>query len=45
MFATPIACLIDEAGVIAHDVVVGTDAIQDLLGREERLRAETQEVV
>src|SRR5262245_16387046 len=27
MFATPIAYLIDERGVIAHDVAVGTDAI------------------
>ena len=27
MFATPIAYLIDEAGVIARDVAVGTEAI------------------
>ena len=26
MFATPIACLIDEAGVVTRDVVVGEDA-------------------
>ena len=31
MFATPIAYLIDEAGVIRHDVAVGTDAILGLL--------------
>ena len=31
MFATPIAYLIDEKGIILHDVAVGTDAIQRLL--------------
>lgn len=31
MFATPIAYLIDEAGVIMRDVAVGSDAIADLL--------------
>ena len=31
MFATPIAYLIDEQGVIARDVAVGTDAILSLL--------------
>jgi peroxiredoxin len=31
MFATPIAYLIDEAGVIAKDVAVGEDAILKLL--------------
>ena len=31
MFATPIAYLINEQGVIARDVAVGTDAIVDLL--------------
>jgi peroxiredoxin len=31
MFATPIAYLIDEHGIIIHDVAVGTDAIQNLL--------------
>ena len=45
MFATPIAYLIDEAGVIAHDVAVGTDAILDLMARAERLGDETQEIV
>jgi peroxiredoxin len=30
MFATPVAYLIDEAGVISHDVAVGADAILDL---------------
>jgi peroxiredoxin len=38
MFATPIAYLIDEQGVIAHDVAVGTDAILALL-TEARLQA------
>jgi peroxiredoxin len=33
MFATPIAYLIDESGFIAHDVVVGLDAIQSLLAK------------
>src|SRR6266850_3795717 len=31
MFATPIAYLIDEQGVIVHDVAVGTDAIQNFI--------------
>ena len=31
MFATPIAYLIDEAGVITRDVAVGEDAILNLL--------------
>jgi hypothetical protein len=31
MFATPIAYLIDEQGVISHDVAVGTDAILTLI--------------
>jgi peroxiredoxin len=31
MFATPIAYLIDEQGVIVHEVAVGTDAIQNLM--------------
>jgi hypothetical protein len=33
MFATPIAYLIDEAGMIAQDVSVGTDAIRELMAR------------
>jgi peroxiredoxin len=33
MFATPVAYLIDEAGVIAENVAVGSDAIQRLLER------------
>ncbi len=33
MFATPIAYLIDEAGVITKDVAVGTEAILELLAR------------
>jgi peroxiredoxin len=45
MFATPVAYLIDEAGVIAQDVAVGTEAIQELMTRAERLRAELPAVV
>jgi len=37
MFATPIAYLIDEAGVIAHKVAVGTDAILELMASAERV--------
>ena len=33
MFATPIAYLIDEAGIIMRDVAVGTDSILDLVAR------------
>jgi len=49
MFATPIAYLIDEAGVIAHDVAVGTDGILGLLsgqdGQDDRMnRVEVQGV-
>ena len=33
MFATPIAYLIDEQALIAHDVAVGTDAILGLLAK------------
>src|SRR5262245_40224411 len=36
MFATPIAYLIDEHGVIAADVAVGSDAILDLLYSVEK---------
>ena len=36
MFATPVAYLIDEAGVIAHDVAVGTDAILELMTKAGR---------
>src|SRR2546425_145926 len=45
MFATPIAYLIDEAGVITRDVAVGADAILELMARAERLLDELQEVV
>jgi len=31
MFATPIAYLMDERGIIAHDVAVGPDAILRLM--------------
>jgi hypothetical protein len=44
MFATPVAYLIDEAGVIVTDVAVGTDAILGLLegqkGQRDRKRVE-----
>ena len=33
MFATPMAYLIDEAGVIAHDVAVGVEPIQSLMSK------------
>jgi peroxiredoxin len=36
-FATPLAYLIDEAGIIAGDVAVGVDAILDLLPRVRQL--------
>ena len=36
MFATPIAYLIDEAGVIAHDAAVGIDAIRILMLRTKK---------
>ena len=45
MFATPVAYLIDEAGVITRDVAVGTDAILELMARAERLFDELQEAV
>ena len=35
MFATSIAYLIDEAGIITHDVAVGEDAIRKLLTHGE----------
>jgi len=43
MFATPIAYLVDEAGVIAHNAVVGTEAILDLMARAERVLEEAHE--
>jgi peroxiredoxin len=45
MFATPMAYLIDESGVITQDVAVGTDAIQGLMARARRLRDEIPEAV
>jgi peroxiredoxin len=33
MFATPVAYLINEAGLIVHDVAVGTDAIVELMSK------------
>lgn len=45
MFATPIAYLIDEAGIITHDVAVGVDTIVALMQHtvEPRLLAERSE--
>ena len=37
MFATPVAYLIDKAGVITHDVAVGSDAIISLLAERNGL--------
>jgi peroxiredoxin len=45
MFATPIAYLIDEAGVIEQDVAVGTDAILTLLTRAKHLPGRVAEIV
>ena len=45
MFATPIAYLIDEAGVITQDVAVGADSILGLIARTEPLFRDTQAVV
>jgi hypothetical protein len=43
MFATPIAYLIDEQGVIAANVAVGTDAILVLaIGKEQIVREQMQ---
>src|SRR5215831_588149 len=36
MFATPIAYLIDEAGVISKDVAIGADAILKLLADQKQ---------
>jgi peroxiredoxin len=44
MFATPVAYLIDEKGVIAHDVAVGSDAILDLLGKANHSIEKTSQV-
>ena len=40
MFATPIAYLIDEAGILVNDVAVGTDAILELMTQAEKLGPE-----
>jgi hypothetical protein len=45
MFATPIAYLIDEVGLIAHDVAVGIDAIRDVMARTGGLAQERNELV
>ena len=44
MFATPIAYLIDEAGVITHDVAVGIDAILGLLADRDGQDDETNRI-
>ena len=41
MFAAPIAYLIDEAGVILHDVAVGEDSIRNLLTGARKPAADT----
>ena len=41
MFATPIAYLIDEAGIITHDVAIGEEAILSLLTEARALAAVT----
>ena len=33
MFATPIAYMVDPAGVISHDVAVGVESIRTLLAK------------
>jgi peroxiredoxin len=40
MFATPVAYLIDEAGVIAAEVAVGVDSILSLMSKERSRRSE-----
>jgi peroxiredoxin len=40
MFATPVAYLIDEAGVIASDVAVGVDSILSLISKETPRKSE-----
>jgi peroxiredoxin len=37
MFATPVAYVINEAGIIAADVAVGSEAILDLMSRSKEL--------
>ena len=41
-FGTPVAYLIDEAGVIAADVAIGVDAVLDLLRRVRQLLRQRQ---
>jgi peroxiredoxin len=43
MFATPMAYLIDETSVIAHDVAVGIDAIRELMARMEGFASDNRE--
>ena len=44
MFATPIAYLIEESGVITHDVAVGLEPILSLMAEGEELLPGTAEV-
>jgi len=45
IFATPVAYLVDESGVIIHDVAVGSDAILNLLAQVATLFHEARELV
>jgi len=45
MFSTPVAYLIDEAGIIAADVAVGVETILTLLNHADQKTAETEQMV
>ena len=45
MFATPIAYLIDEAGIITHDVAVGVESILALMAKATEYISERTEVL
>jgi hypothetical protein len=44
MFATPIAYMVDQVGVISHDVAVGVESIQTLLAKVATGPLEAQRV-
>ena len=44
MFATPIAYMVDQAGIISHDVAVGVEAIQSLFAKMASGPLEAQRV-
>jgi hypothetical protein len=44
MFATPIAYLVDQAGVISHDVAVGVESIQTLMAKVAKSPLEARRV-